>query len=126
ARFEPLAAGPARACQVDARVAVQQQVEDLAPADAEARAVPLDPQRGRVVGEARGLDDLRGDAGDLLDAAGDRVQVAFPGLPLGLVVAAVPAFDGCQHPHDLFLAHLARAAERVVRRAVDPGRLAQF
>src|SRR5690348_18016569 len=39
------------------------------------------------------------------------------------VVALHPHLDGREHPHDLFFADLEGAAERMVRRAIDPGSL---
>ena len=92
---------------------------DFAGRDADLFRVPNDLHRGVVLLVFR-LDDFSRNAGNLRHPIGD---VPEPGAPLGVLGVAVALsgaqqFDGFHHADDLFLAHLHRTREGVVRGAV--------
>ena len=71
-----------------------------------------------------GLDDLAATPGMLRDARGDHRAIVVPFLPLGGRVALPePVFERGEDADDVLLRHLHRPAQRLVRRAVAPGRL---
>ncbi len=109
----------------DARLAVEYAVAQGQPVERVFVAVPDDLEPRHFV-HSLGLDDLALGAGDARDALGDRGAILVPFLPLGRFVAlAEPVFERGHDTDDVLLRHFHRPAQRLVRRAVAPGGLAQ-
>ena len=72
------------------------------------------------------LDPLAGSGGHPSDALGDDGQIIVPFLLLGRRIALLePVFESSQNADDVFLRHLHRPAQRLVRRSVAPSRFDQ-
>ena len=88
-------------------------------------AVPDDLEPRHPIDALR-VDDLAVDAVELPKPLRDRGAVVEPFLALGGGIAlAEPIFEGSDDADDVFLRHLHRPAQRLMRRAVAPRRLAE-
>ena len=100
---------------LDARRALRQSALHLPARNRYTGGIPLDRERGSYVGAATRLDDLRPDCGDRSDRFSDVVEHVLPPLPFRLVVAVQPHLHGRKQAHDLLLADLHGASQRMVR-----------
>ena len=73
-----------------------------------------------------GCGHVRRHAGNRRHAARDVIEPRRPALPLGIMIALDPHFNGRQHAHGFFFPDLHRAAGAMMRRAVHPRRAHQI
>ena len=115
--------GDAVVVEHDPRLAVEHTLPQVETVQRIAAAVPDDLEPRHPIDALRG-DHLAVDAVELPEPLRDRGAVVEPFLALGGGVAlAEPIFEGGDDADDVLLRHLHRPAQRLVRRAVAPGRL---
>src|SRR5712691_8124199 len=117
--------GRAVVVEHDADLPVEHRLAQRQSVEREAGAVPDDLEPRHPV-NTLGLDDLTPRAVELRKALGDHRQIIVPSAPLDRGVARLePAFERGDDADDVLLRHLHRPAQRLMRRAVTPGRFDQ-